>query len=61
MDSLEDEHVRRAVHTTKTQADIEKEQERLEGGMSCKANKIAQMFVRKRGRTKRGGYSSSYK
>jgi hypothetical protein len=56
VDSLEDEHVRRAVHTTKTQAEIEEENN--EGGLegNSKANQIAAMLSRRRGR---GRYSSN--
>ena len=52
VDSLEDEHVRRAVHTTKTVAEIEQENDE-EGNAeinNSKASQITAMLAKRRGR-----------
>lgn len=49
VDSLEDEHVRRAVHTTKTMEEIHNQQSGYNGIDMSKAVQIAALF-RKRGR-----------
>ena len=61
VDSLEDEHTRRAVHTTKTIAEIEEENKKLSeavGGDT--ANLIAAIFARKRGRVRHRNNEASY-
>jgi hypothetical protein len=61
VDSLEDEHVRRTVHTTKTIAEIEEENKKLAAELgSDQANLIAAIFFRKRGRGRHRNNEASY-
>jgi hypothetical protein len=58
VDSLEDEHVRRAVHTTKTMPEEDLGEFSEGHNHDSKANQIAAIFQRKRGRKNTGNFTN---